>query len=248
MELQHPAIVCRNVTKRFSKRIAVSDFSLEVSSGICAVLGPNGAGKSTLLRLLSGLMNPDVGEVRVCGLPPEDSRRRMGVMPENLGLFDLLTVREHLELTGSVYGLSKEETRKRVRGLTHILGLDSAQHLFLNQCSHGMRKKTSLAAALLHAPRVLFLDEPFEGIDPASALAIQALLRTTAEGGATAFFTSHTLAAVERIATRIIVINNGTTVWDSANHSRAGALEELYLSLIEQLPLEDLSWLRSSQS
>src|SRR6267142_6512625 len=109
MESLQPAIVCRNVTKRFRNLIAVADFSLEVSSGICAVLGPNGAGKSTLLKILTGLLGPDAGEVRVCGLPPEGSRPMMGVMPEDLGLFDLLTIKEHLELTGSVYGLSKDE-------------------------------------------------------------------------------------------------------------------------------------------
>src|SRR5882724_5890111 len=144
MESPQPAIVCRNVTKRFRNLVAVADFSLEIPSGICAVLGPNGAGKSTLLKILTGLVDPDAGEVRVCGLPPEGSRPMIGVMPEDLGLFDLLTIKEHLELTGSVYGLSKDETRKRAHALVHMLGLDSVQNLFLDQCSHGMRKKTSL--------------------------------------------------------------------------------------------------------
>lgn len=248
MQSSQSAIVCRNVTKRFGDLVAVDGVSLEVPSGICALVGPNGAGKSTFLNMLTGLMAPDDGEVRICGAAPSDSRELMGVMPEKSGLFDLLSIREHLELAGAVYGLSKSETRNRADALLRVLGLTGMQDLFVDQCSHGMRKKTSLTVALLHAPRVLFLDEPFEGIDPASALTVQALMRAAAVGGATVLFTSHTLAAVERIADRIIMIAVGKMVWDSAQQSLTRPLEELYLSLIAQERLEELSWLRSPQS
>lgn len=241
-----PTIVCRNLTKRFEDLVAVDNLSLEIPSGIGALVGPNGAGKSTFLNMLTGLMTPDDGEIRICGLAPADSRKLMGVMPEKSGLFDLLSIREHLELTGDVYGLNKAETQERGQALLRVLGLDRMQDLFADQCSHGMRKKTSLAVALIHAPRVLFLDEPFEGIDPASVNTVQALLRKAA-GSATVFFTSHTLGAVERLADRIIMIAGGKIVWDSAKQSLTRPLEEFYLSLIHQEKLEELSWLRSPQ-
>ncbi|HEY6349992.1 MAG TPA: ABC transporter ATP-binding protein [Candidatus Angelobacter sp.] len=241
-------IVCRNVSKRFGNLVAVDGVSLEIQPGICAMVGPNGAGKSTFLNLLTGLMAPDQGDVRLCGVPPADTRKNMGMMPEKSGLFDLLSIREHLALTGAVYGLGKGETRSRADALVRVLELDAKQGLFADQCSHGMRKKTSLAVALLHAPRVVFLDEPFEGIDPASAITVQALLRKAAAGGATVLFTSHTLGAVERIAGRIIMIAAGKIVWDSLDQSLTRPLEELYLSLIVQEPLEELAWLRSPRS
>lgn len=247
MESQ-PTIVCRNVTKRFNGLTAVDGVSFEVSPGICALVGPNGAGKSTLVNMLTGLMLPDEGDIRICGAPPASSRQIMGVMPEKSGLFDLLSIREHLELAGGVYGLGQAETQTRAQALMRILGLESMQNLFADQCSHGMRKKTSLAGALVHAPRMLFLDEPFEGVDPAAAITIQSLLRTAAAGSATVLFTSHTLGAVERIADRIIMIADGSIVWDSARQSLTRPLEELYLSLIPQERLEELSWLRSPRS
>lgn len=248
MDALQSAIVCRNVTKRFGTLIAVDGFSLEIPSGICALVGPNGAGKSTFLNMLTGLMVPDEGDIRISGRPPADTRKTMGVMPEKSGLFDLLSIREHLELAGAVYGLSQGETRNRADALLRVLGLDEMQDLFADQCSHGMRKKTSLAVALLHAPHVVFLDEPFEGIDPASSITVQALLRKAAAGGATVLFTSHTLGAVERIADRTIMIAAGKIVWDSSNQSLTRPLEEFYLSMIMQEPLEELSWLRSPRS
>jgi ABC-2 type transport system ATP-binding protein len=242
-------VSCSNVTKRFATVTAVADCSLEISPGICALLGPNGAGKSTLLELLTGLLIPSEGVVRICGLAPREARAQMGVMPEDLGLFDLLTVKEHFELTGPIYGLSRGETRTRAHALMQALGLDAAQDTFLEQCSHGTRKKTSLALALLHGPRVLFLDEPFEGIDPVSARKIQQLLQIAGSGGTTIFFTSHTLGAVEQIATRTIMMSQGKAIWDSASQASNRPLEELYFSLIEEkISPEELSWLRSSPS
>jgi ABC-2 type transport system ATP-binding protein len=166
-------IDCREITKRFGDFSAVDGLSLQVSDGVFALLGPNGAGKSTLLKMITGLLRPDSGEVWIDGLNVAerafDVRKIIGVVPEDLGLFDALTIQEHLELCGPVYGLSLTETRERAEPLLKTLGLIDGRHTFLDQCSHGMRKKTALAMALLHNPRVLFLDEPFEGIDPVSA-------------------------------------------------------------------------------
>ncbi|HTQ58349.1 MAG TPA: ABC transporter ATP-binding protein [Bryobacteraceae bacterium] len=168
-------ISCRNVTKRFGEARALDDVSFELPAGIGAVLGPNGAGKSTLLKILAGLLAADSGDVRISGCDlfadPVTVRRSIGVLPEDMGLFDGLTVEEHLELCGPIYGLGKRETRERGDALLRVLGLEDGRYTYLDQCSHGMRKKTALAMALLHGPRVLLLDEPFEGIDPASAVA-----------------------------------------------------------------------------
>jgi ABC-2 type transport system ATP-binding protein len=174
-------IHCRNVTKRFGEFVAVDDVSLDLPSGICALLGPNGAGKSTLLKILAGLLPPDAGELRIPG------KREMGVLPEDLGLFDALTIEEHLELCGPIYGLSRTETRERTGALLRILGLENGRYTYLDQCSHGMRKKTALAMALLHNPRVLLLDEPFEGIDPVSSVTIRDLLIAVAGRGIAVF-------------------------------------------------------------
>jgi ABC-2 type transport system ATP-binding protein len=245
-------IHCRDVTKTFEDLVAVEHVSFEIRSGICALLGPNGAGKSTLLKILTGLLPPDSGEVRIAGLDVKSQslqvRRTIGVVPEDLGLFDSLTIQEHLELTGPIYGLTVGETRDRAGSLLRILGLDDARDTFLDQCSHGMRKKTALAVALLHNPRVLFLDEPFEGIDPVASKTIQQLLQSVASRGIAVFLTSHILSIVDRLATEIMMIREGRIVWSSSAQTVSRSLEEIYFELVESAPLEDLAWLRSSPS
>src|SRR5580692_3687065 len=237
-------INARDLVKRFGEFTAVADISLRVESGVCAVLGPNGAGKSTLLKLMTGLLQPDSGSTRICDLDvaqhPMEVRRLIGVVPEDLGLFDSLTVEEHLELCGSVYELDREVARSRSTDLLRVLRLDHARDVFLDQCSHGMRKKTALAMALLHNPRVLFLDEPFEGIDPVSSKTIDALLRSAAARGVTVLLTSHILSIVERIADRIVMIRGGRMVWNSSTDPRTRPLEEIYFELVEEAPVPAL--------
>ena len=245
-------IQCQHLSKRFGDHTAVDDVSFEVSGGICALLGPNGAGKSTLLKMLTGLLAPDHGEVRIAGLDlPAQAlslKRIMGMVPEDLGLFESLTVNEHLELCGPVYGLSATETRGRIGPLLRVLGLEARRDTFLNQCSHGMRKKTALAMALLHNPRVLFLDEPLEGIDPVSSKTIRDLLITISGRGITIFFTTHILSIVDQLATEIMMIRGGRIVWSSPTSELSAPLEELYFDTIETPEQEDLPWLRSLQS
>lgn len=199
--------------------------------------------------MLTGLLSPDQGEVEIAGFAvPSHSlewKQVIGVVPENLGLLDSLTVKEHLELCAPIYGISKQEGEERAQGLLRVLGLQGGQNTFLDQCSHGMRKKTALAMALLHNPRVLFLDEPFEGIDPVSAKTIRDLLTTISQRGITVFFTSHLLAIVEQLATEIMMIREGRIVWSSANQALDRSLEELYFDLVESAPIEELAWLRS---
>ena len=198
-------ISCRNLTRRFGDFTAVNGLNLEVEGGtICAFLGPNGAGKSTTVKMLTGLLAPSSGEVKVCGLDAPanalELKRRIGVLPEDLGLFDDLTVEEHLLLTGDIYGVPREESRARTAQLLHALSLEHGRRTFAASCSHGMRKKTAFAMALLPNPQVLFLDEPFEAIDPVTAKIMRDLLKSCSGHGITVFLTSHILSMVERIA------------------------------------------------
>jgi ABC-2 type transport system ATP-binding protein len=245
-------IRCANITKSFSHLTAVNNITLDIPRGVCALLGPNGAGKSTLLKILTTLLPPDQGEVFIDNLDiqkdPLAVRRIIGVMPEDLGLFDSLSIAEHLELSGPIYGLSAAETRSRSEQLLRVLGLTRSQSTFLSRCSHGMRKKTSLALALLHNPRVVFLDEPFEGIDPTTADTIRDLLAGVARRGVTVFFTSHILRIVQSLATRTVMIRSGSVVWDSAATPDVRPLDEIYSSFFEPSPTEDVDWLRSPSS
>jgi ABC-2 type transport system ATP-binding protein len=240
-------IECGEIRVRFGDFVALDGVSLSAPSGICALLGPNGAGKSTLLKVLTGLLAPDSGHARICGLDvrtdPIEVRKKIGVLPEDLGLFDSLTVAEHLDLCGSVYGIPTKETRDRSASLLRVLRLDHARDIFLDQCSHGMRKKTALAMALLHNPQVLFLDEPFEGIDPVSAKTIHELLASLSNRGVVIFLTSHILSIVDRLASQIILIGHGKIVWNSSTAKSPEPLEEIYFRLIEPPPVEDLPWL-----
>ncbi len=245
-------IECSAVVKRFGDFVALDGVSFKAEAGVCAVLGPNGAGKSTLLKVLTGLLPMDAGSACICGLDvaqrPIELRRRIGVLPEDLGLFDSLTVGEHLELCGPIYGIPAAEARDRSAALLRVLRLDHARDLFIEQCSHGMRKKTALAMALLHNPRVLFLDEPFEGIDPVSAKTIHELLSAIANRGVLVFLTSHILSIVDKLATEILMIRGGKIVWSSAAQAPTRPLEEIYFELVEAPPAEDLPWLGSPQS
>jgi len=239
-------IRCDGVTKRYRGRVVVGDVSLEIGGGICAVLGANGAGKSTLLRMMTGLERPDAGAILVDGLDVVREgvavKQRMGVLPEHLGLFESLTVMENLMCVGPIYGLSVEETRVRADELVGLLDLEQGRNTFAEDCSYGMRKKTALAMALLHDPRVLFLDEPFEGIDPSSCRVIEQMLRGAAERGVTVVLTSHQLGIVERLASRVVVLGGGGIVWDSLDEGVGMALEARYFELIGEPKLHPLSW------
>jgi ABC-2 type transport system ATP-binding protein len=246
-------ISCRNLSRRFGDFTAVDNVSLDIPAGaICAFLGPNGAGKSTTLKMLTGLLPPTSGTATVAGLDVAagsvELKRRIGVLPENLGLFDDLTVEEHLHLTGAVHGIHRAETRSRTEQLLRALDLEHGRHTFADSCSHGMRKKTALAMALLPNPQVLFLDEPFEAVDPVTSKTIRELLVTIAQRGVTVFFTSHILSVVERVAAQYVLIQKGRIVWNSRAEELPQSLEELYFDLIDVPAEEDLGWLGSPRS
>jgi len=245
-------ITCQRLTKRFGDSPAVSKLDLDIAAGeICAFLGPNGAGKSTTVKMLTGLLEPTEGTARICGLEvarqPLEVRRISGTVPEHLGLFDALTVREHLRLTGDIWGLDRRDRDRRSADLLEALALEHGADTFAAECSHGMRKKTALAMALLPNPRVLFLDEPFEGIDPVTSKTIRGMMKMLSSHGVTVFLTSHILSIVEEIATRIIFIRGGAKVWDSPPDELPDTLEAHYFDLVEAPIRKDLSWLGSGR-
>lgn len=246
-------ISCRDLTRRFGDFTAVDRLTLDVAGGaICALLGPNGAGKSTTVKMLTGLLPPSSGQATVAGLDVAteslEIKRRIGVLPEDLGLFDDLTVEEHLLLTGRIYGLSSHEARSRAAQLLHALSLGEGRDTFAGHCSHGMRKKTAFAMALLPNPQVLFLDEPFEAIDPVTAKIMHDLLIKVAGHGVTVFLTSHILSMAERIANQFIMIRGGKIVWNSSAEELPRSLEDHYFDLVESPVVEDLEWLGPARS
>ena len=241
-------ISCRNLTRRFGEKLAVNDVSFELSDGaICALLGPNGAGKSTSLAILSGLLAATSGEAQVANtsaVPGSlELRRRIGVLPEDLGLFDDLTVEEHLLLTADIYGIARSEAHRRINQLLRLLDLDHGRQTFASECSHGMRKKTSLAMALLPEPHVLLLDEPFEGVDPVTARLMQSTLVQLSSRGVTTLMATHVLAAVEQIATDLMIMREGKIIWRGKSGDLREPLEQIYLAQIGAREGEELEWL-----
>jgi ABC-2 type transport system ATP-binding protein len=246
-------ISCRNLTRWFGANLAVQGVSFELVDGaICALLGPNGAGKSTILAMLSGLILPSEGEARVANVEVTpgsiELRRRIGVLPEGLGLFEDLTVEEHLLLTADVYGVERAEAHERVNKLLRLLDLEHGRNAFASECSHGMRKKTAISMALLPQPKVLLLDEPFEGIDPVTAKLIQRTLQQISERGVTTLMATHVLASVDQVATDVLILRNGSIVWRAAGSELNEPLETTYLKHIGHREEEELPWLGSQPS
>ena len=237
------AIETIGLRRRFGDFTAVDGIDLAVPRGsLYGFLGPNGAGKSTTIKCLTGLLKPSGGTMRLLGIDPlaepERAKRQIGVVPEDLALFEHLTAAETLTFVGQVHGLPREVLRARSEELLALMDLTAAKGQLVADYSHGMRKKTSLAAALLPAPKLLFLDEPFEGIDAIASRQIKDLLLDYARRGGTIFLTSHILEVVERLCDHIGVIHKGRLAAQGPIQSlRAGAaggetLESLFLRLV----------------
>ncbi|MEW6736907.1 MAG: ABC transporter ATP-binding protein [Acidobacteriota bacterium] len=225
--------------------------NLQVPKGsIFGFLGPNGSGKSTTVKMLTGLLTPTSGEVFISGLSILDSslaiKQIIGVLPESQALFESLTIWEHLLISGQVYGLNWQETEKRSEQLLKHLDLWEGRNIFVDEASYGMKKKCSLAMALIHNPKILFLDEPFEGIDPSSSRNIKELLLLLASKGVTIFLTSHILEVVERLVECFAIIVNGQIVCcqGMAELGQSGnTLEDIYFKYVKRYPVGDLEWL-----
>jgi ABC-2 type transport system ATP-binding protein len=251
------SVVATGLVKRFGPTVAVDGISLRVGEGeFFGFLGPNGAGKSTTIKMLCGLLRPDAGTIRVAGhdlaREPLEVKRRIGVLPEETNLYERLTGAEFLLFSGQMYGLPLDEARRRAADLLELMELTGDKDRLIVDYSMGMKKKTALAAALLHGPKVMFLDEPFNGIDPISVRAIRQALRQLTEHGTTIFFSSHVMEVVERLCTRVAIIHHGRivgegTVPELRAKAEAGgdsSLEDIFLKLVEARADEAaLSWL-----
>jgi ABC-2 type transport system ATP-binding protein len=250
------AVETRGLTRVFGSLRAVDGIDLAVPQGsFFGFLGPNGAGKSTTIKCLTGLLRPSSGAIRILGMDPLADpvpvKRRIGVVPEDLALFERLTAPETLKFVAEVHGLAENVARDRAADLLDLMDLKSAGSALVADFSHGMRKKLSLAAALLPAPRLLFLDEPFEGIDAVASRQIKDLLQSFVSRGGTIFLTSHILEIVERLSTHIGVIAKGRLVAQGpieelrAGASGSASLEELFITLVggDTRAAVDLDWI-----
>src|SRR5262244_4367457 len=222
------AILTEKLTRRFGSLTAVDGIDLQVAAGqFVGFLGPYGAGKSTTIKMLTGLLAPTSGSMQLLGLDfaaqAVEIKRQIGVVPEGMGLLERLTGAEYLQFVGRMYGLDRATTQRRADELLDFMQLADRPKTLIADYSHGMQKKLALAAAVIHGPRILFLDEPFEGVDALAAGALKALLARMTERGTTIFLTSHVLEIVERLCSHVAIIRRGRLVAQgSMDHLRAG--------------------------
>jgi ABC-2 type transport system ATP-binding protein len=269
-----PAIAASALTRSFNSFTAVDHIDLAVEPGqFFGFLGPNGAGKSTTIKMLTGLLAPTSGSVQLLGQDlfsnPLEVKRNIGVVPEGMALFGKLTAIEYLHFVGRMYGLELATTRQRSAELLEFMGLANEPRKLIADYSHGMGKKLALAAAVIHGPKVLFLDEPFEGVDAIAANTLKTMLQSMIARGATIFLTSHVLEIVERLCSHIAIIHRGHIVANgSLDELRAGVqariapatdgqpsqpagvltLEQIFLNIVGGQsgvthPEQELSWL-----
>lgn len=245
------AVETENLTKVYGKKTVVGDLDLTVNRGaIFALLGANGSGKSTTIKMLTGLLQPTSGHARILGSPLTheniDLKRKIGVLPENLALFEGLSVWEHISLIGEVYRLSRDEAMFRGEQLLKHLDLWEDRFTRVEECSFGMKKKCSLALALIHNPEVVFLDEPFEGIDPTSSRNIRDTISLAAGRKCTFFITSHSLEIMDQIISAFAIISHGEIVYRgdaAALRAENKSLETIYFEHIKNDITGELGWL-----
>ncbi|MFZ0818103.1 MAG: ABC transporter ATP-binding protein [Candidatus Sulfotelmatobacter sp.] len=239
-----PTISTQGLTRRFGELLAVDNVDLRVAPGqFFGFLGPNGAGKSTTIKMLTGLLAPTAGKIEILGLDfeknPVEVKRQIGVVPEGMALFGRLTGSEFLNFAGRMYGLDRETSAKRAAELLDFMQLADQPKKLITDYSHGMQKKLAMAAAVIHGPKVLFLDEPFEGVDAIAAGTLKAMLQGMIARGATIFLTSHVLEIVERLCSHVAIIHKGRLV-------AQGSLEELRAGVEAQTPAASENGVRSN--
>jgi ABC-2 type transport system ATP-binding protein len=248
------ALRLRGLTKRFGAMTAVDRLGLDVPRGsFFGLVGPNGAGKTTTLSMATGLLRPDAGTAHVLGTDvwadPVAAKARIGVLPDGLRLFDRLTGLQLVTYAGLLRGMERDLVAQRVDELLAALGLTEAQDKLVIDYSAGMTKKITLACALVHAPRLLVLDEPFEAVDPVSARTIRGILEDFAANGGTVVLSSHVMDLVERICSHVAIIAGGQVrTVGTVDAVRGGmSLDDRFLDLVGgATDVEGLAWLRTS--
>ncbi|EAR24240.1 ABC transporter, ATP-binding protein [marine actinobacterium PHSC20C1] len=228
----------RGLSKGFGDTVAVNDIHLNVRAGVFyGIVGPNGAGKTTTLSMITGLLRPDSGTASVNGVnvwdSPEVAKRSIGVLPDRLRIFDRLTGSQLLYYSGVLRGLDAPEVRKRSADLATAFGLDDVMGRLVSDYSSGMLKKVALAAAMIHSPRLLVLDEPFESVDPVSAATVTRILKQYVDAGGTVLLSSHRMELVQRVCSHVAVIVEGTLLADGTiDEVRNGmSLEDRFVQL-----------------
>ncbi|HPK02216.1 MAG TPA: ABC transporter ATP-binding protein [Candidatus Sumerlaeota bacterium] len=231
--------------KDYDGKPAVVDLNLDVAPGeLFCFLGPNGAGKTTTIKMLAGLLIPTQGAARVAGFDlqrhPVEAKRRIGYIPDRPYLYEKLSGRDFFTFVGDLFGIPRPVQQARLEHYFDLFRLTPAADQFIENYSHGMRQKLVFAAALMHEPQVLIVDEPMVGLDPQSARTVKQVLREQADAGRTIFLSTHTLSVAEELADRIGVINKGQLVFLGtirelrARLARDGSLEDLFLLLTEE--------------
>jgi ABC-2 type transport system ATP-binding protein len=249
------AVSWNGITKRFGQKTAVDGVTLQIPAGsFFGIVGPNGAGKTTLLRMTTGLLRPDAGSVAVAGADvwadPVAAKHRFGLVPDNPRLFDRLTGRELIQFTGELRGMDADVVAERRESLLRLLDLVEAADVIVTDYSLGMTKKIGIAVALLHDPRVLFLDEPFAGVDPVARQSLEGILRRHTEAGGTVVFSDHAMDVVERLCDQILLIDRGAVraSGPTAELTQGRRLQDVFVELVGARITDegDLSWLGSS--
>ena len=243
------------LTKRFGDKVAVDDVTLTIPrGGFFGITGPNGAGKTTMLRMTTGLLRPDAGRVVVAGhdvwSDTVAAKAVIGLVPDQPRLFPKLTGTELLQFTGQLRGLDRTQVRTRAEELLGVLGLAGDASTLVADYSLGMTKKLAIAAALLHRPLVVFLDEPFAGVDPVSRQVVETILGRYAAGGGTVVFSDHAMDVVERLCQNLVIINDGAVLAAGTLAAITGGrrLQDVFVEMVGGAILADgeLSWLGSS--
>jgi ABC-2 type transport system ATP-binding protein len=234
-------IAVENLVFRYHLTEALRGISFRISSGeIVGLLGPNGAGKSTTLKILTGTLVPGSGRVVIRGfkLPEEslEAKRIVGYVPETAGLYESLSAQEFLELIGRLREIREKALQEKIKALMEVFGLEKQRLKRLATFSKGMRQKVLIAAALLHDPAILLLDEPLSGLDVATTLLVKDLLAALARSGKTILYSSHILDVVERVCSRVLIIHQGTLIADGTleslkDQTRGGTLEQVFTEL-----------------
>jgi ABC-2 type transport system ATP-binding protein len=247
-----PALALRGLVKRFDTKLAVAGIDLDVPAGsFFGLLGPNGAGKTTTLSMAVGLLRPDAGRAQILGYDvwadPAAAKARFGVLPDGVRLFDRLTGTELLAYHGLLRGMDADVVDQRSAELMDVLALGAGNRTLVVDYSAGMKKKIGLACAMLHAPRLLVLDEPFEAVDPVSAALIRDILQRYVTGGGTVVFSSHVMAVVERLCSHIAILADGRILANGTLAAVRGerSLEDVFVQVVggRTATGSELAWL-----